>query len=113
MMSGQVWVESEPGKGSTFIFTAWFGLGSKEKPISRAVPEVLDGMRALVVDDNVLAREVLQNILTSLRFRVQSAGPERVVDYVGRDDRDDPFGLVLMDTKISRESTGSKRHGRS
>jgi two-component system sensor histidine kinase/response regulator len=101
MMSGQIWVESEPGKGTTFIFTAWFGLGSKIKPISRSIPAKLDGMHALVVDDNAVAREVMLNVLQSLRFRVQAVGSgEEAVELVIRADRDDPFGLVLMDWKM-------------
>ena len=98
MMSGQVWVESEPAKGTTFIFTAWFDLGSKTKPISHTLPAVLDGMHALVADDNALAREVMRNMLQSLRFRAEAVGSgEEAVESVLRGDGGDPFGLVLMD----------------
>src|SRR5208337_343871 len=101
MMSGQIWVETEPGKGTTFIFTAWFGAGSKSRPISHSLPAVLDGMRALVVDDNAMAREVMQNILQSLRFRAQAVGSgEEAVESVIQNDGGDPFGLVLMDCKM-------------
>ena len=57
MMAGDIWVESEPGAGSTFHFTAWFGIGSDENP-KRFIPD-LAGVRALVVDDNAQAREIL------------------------------------------------------
>ncbi|MGA2639554.1 MAG: ATP-binding protein [Spirochaetia bacterium] len=98
MMSGQIWVESEPAKGSKFIFTAWFGLGSKAKSISHSLPAVLEGMHALVVDDNAMAREVMQNILQSLHFRAHAVGSgEEAVESVIQGDRSDPFGLVLMD----------------
>ncbi len=101
MMSGQIWVESEPGKGSTFIFTAWFGLSSKRKQFLQSLPAKLEGMHVLVVDDNAVARDVMRNVLQSLRFRVQVVGSgEEAVELVRQADRDDPFGLVLMDWKM-------------
>jgi two-component system sensor histidine kinase/response regulator len=101
MMSGQIWVESEPGKGTTFIFTAWFGWGSKAVRISRTIPEILDGMHVLVVDDNSVAREMMRNVLQSLRFRAQAAGSgAEAVEEVSKAAGDDPFGLVLMDCQM-------------
>jgi two-component system sensor histidine kinase/response regulator len=98
MMSGQVWVESEPAKGTTFIFTAWFGLGAKAKPISHTIPAVIEGMHVLVADDNAVAREVMQNILQSFRIRAMTTSSgEEAVELVIQGDSVGPFGLVLMD----------------
>ena len=102
MMSGQVWTDSEPGKGSTFAFTAWFVLGAPVERPKHTLPAALVGMRVLVADDNPAARESMRGILQSLRFRVEVVGTgEEAVDSVKRDDADDPFGLVLMGCRMS------------
>jgi PAS domain S-box-containing protein len=101
MMSGQIWTESEPGKGSTFSFTAWFDQGPPVERHRHSLPATLVGMRVLVADDNSAAQEAMRDILLSLRFRVEVVGTgEEAVDSVIRGDREDPFGLVLMDCRM-------------
>ena len=58
MMGGGIWVESSYGAGSTFRFTAWFGIGSAEAERKPLIPDMAD-IRALVVDDNAMACEIL------------------------------------------------------
>jgi two-component system, sensor histidine kinase and response regulator len=101
MMNGKIWVESEPGKGSSFIFTAKFGLASGfvEKIL---VPSIdLQGMKVLVVDNNAAAREILQKILESSSFEVSvaSSGQEGI-DRLEKAAQDQPYELVLMDWKM-------------
>jgi len=97
MMGGEIWVESNFGSGSTFLFTAWFGIGSEVIEPKRFIPD-LAGMRALVVDDNALAREILTDALKVFALKVDSVSSgEAALQELGDADSRDPYRLVLMD----------------
>ena len=96
LMDGQVWVESEPDKGSTFSFRVLLGLGST-KPGNVPQPDAdLEGMRVLVVDDNAHAREVLTTYLQTWSFDVSEASKGDEALQALRGARK-PYDLVLMD----------------
>jgi signal transduction histidine kinase/DNA-binding response OmpR family regulator len=101
MMGGEIWVESQAGQGSTFCFTANFGLG-KEKAKKRFKPaSELRGMKVLVVDDNATSRGILQEMLESFSFEVSLAasGKEGITELEVAS-KDKPFELVIMDWKM-------------
>ena len=73
LMGGEIHVASEYGQGSTFTFVCGLGTGTG-KP--RAVPD-LHGLRALVVDDNEYAREVMVAMLDAMGLQTQAAASGR------------------------------------
>jgi PAS domain S-box-containing protein len=101
MMDGQIRVESEPGQGTTFSFTAVFGLGTAKVKKRLALSADLKDMKVLVVDDNATSRNILQDILESFSFEVfNAASGEDGIEEIERADKEKPFELVIMDWKM-------------
>jgi len=71
MMGGAIDVESETGQGSTFTFTARFGV-LDDSNTRRYVPQDMEGYPALVVDDNQTSREILREIMNAFGFKCTS-----------------------------------------
>ncbi len=101
MMDGEIWADSEPGQGSTFSFTATFGIGREEVKKRFAPSPDLRGMKVLVVDDNPTSREILRDMMESFSFEVTLAatGQEGITE-IEKADRDKPFKMVIMDWKM-------------
>jgi PAS domain S-box-containing protein len=103
LMKGRIWFESEVGKGTKFHFTARFGLRPATTPKRAPLPPSgLDGLRVLVVDDNVTNRLILSNMLTHWRMRPAEAEGGNVALQLLRDAHQagQPFGLILLDVMM-------------
>ena len=99
MMNGEIWVESEPGKGSSFIFTAEFECQTIRRETNLALAHELKGLHVLVVDDNETSRQIFREILESFDFNVALAFTGgKAIDALTSTTKS--FDLIIMDWKM-------------
>ncbi len=116
LMDGRVWVESQPGDGSTFHFTARVGLvaedGRSHAGIAARVS--LEGLRVLVVDDNRTNRLILQDILCNWDMRpTVVCGADAAIEALERRTRRASRSPWCLPTRTCRIRTASSWPNRS
>ena len=99
MMHGSMWVESEPGCGSTFHFTAEFGVAADQHLHEPVELGSLQDLPVLVVDDNLTNRRILGEMLRYWKMQpllVDSAAAARQA-LQRAEDTHRPIRLILLD----------------
>ena len=96
MMDGEISVESEPGVGSVFKFDVLLGVGKDAHEHTFEIVPDLRGLRAIVLDDNPTAREILRTYLESFSFQVAEAADAEDLFRQLRE-AETPYDLIVLD----------------
>ncbi len=102
LMGGNIWVESVPGQGSCFHFTARFAITRIPEGDARPNEIWLDGIRALVVDDNLTNRRVLMGTLNGWKLRPSAAasGAEAIQMLRSAKEQGDPYSIIVTNVHM-------------
>src|SRR6185503_1726483 len=100
MMKGQIGVESAPGTGSTFWFTAEFGTQTGATP--GCDTHSLEDLRVLIVEDNATNRAMLDNQISSWGMRNRSLETGQEALHVLRNVAEfkDPYRIAILDMEL-------------
>jgi two-component system, sensor histidine kinase and response regulator len=101
LMGGEVGVESQHGKGSSFWFSARVGIGAATRRSLLPNPD-LRGRRALVVDDNDHARAVIVDMLEGMTFIASEAasGAAAIAEVQRAAESGEPYDVVYLDWRM-------------
>ena len=98
-MDGEIKVESTPGQGSTFTFTAIFTKQLEDSHIRPLPPGDLQGKKVLIVDDNQTSLEILATCVNSFRMEAyKAASGEEALALLSS--AENTFDLILLDWQM-------------
>ncbi|MDR1947569.1 MAG: response regulator [Desulfovibrio sp.] len=100
MMGGEVWIDSEPGKGTNVHFTVCLERSMQDAPLRFTTS--LSGLRILVADDNEMARSIMGEMLRgfTLEPTTVSSAVEAYAELSRAEREGRPFQLAIIDWRM-------------
>ncbi|MCP5162064.1 MAG: response regulator [Hahellaceae bacterium] len=106
LMSGEIWVESVEGEGSTFAFSAWFDLQPTPEQKSIYAAKELKDLRVLLIDDKDAGQEAILEILDSFRCQATLLQPDyTLISKLESEFTSEAFDLVIVDRQLKAIET--------
>jgi len=102
MMGGSITVQTEKGKGTEFTITVAFPLAEPEKDIcpNEGNEISFEGMRALLVDDNLINMEIAQMLLEQAGFLIETAENGKIALEMTAASKPGYYDVILMDIQM-------------
>ncbi|MBF0232269.1 MAG: response regulator [Desulfamplus sp.] len=102
LMDGRIWAKSRPDEGCTFFVELKSTIGKDGELYDMVIPDILETMHILVVDDNYISAEIVSNLLRRYvkRTSIASSGKEALEIFDLNHHSEQPLGLIITDWKM-------------
>lgn len=102
LMGGEMEVHSVEGEGTKFFFNAHFGKSTEEECEGPLVPDELNDLNVMVVEDNVSTQELMDSVLKTFTFKTEIFGDAESAyeRLISGDKPKRPVGLILLDWQL-------------